>query len=908
MKKGLIFATALAMVLGVGAAVGAHQVQVLRTKAATETTVYYAVSSSVVGTYTVKLNVNLKGDGDEWHQYTMVKETDTYDSKDVYSYTYTDLYNGVGVMQFQLYDGEDWVSEQKPINSWTSASVYNGKVYVHNDGWYTYTPDTPDTSIYKYQLNSGTWVTMTPGDNNQVVSASINFDKGDSLAFKKDDVALVVTPKDSQQLTKVYALNNKLVFAEDYSGSIYLNKSDNTLWAGQFTPGYYLAGVGGEWNPKLAVAAELENGTGPAYLVENIHLNANTEVKFIEMPSSGNTVSWFKVDTSKLTVGEGITASRVTSEDDGDGNLKVETAGDYNLYYTPSNGWYSIHEYQAPAADPVYTMTFSGSTITFDPDDEHKPEGSLHQYKATIPEYAWRARTLEFFKDGVAITTNIGVDRDEHNEIIPGNNIWGDSTNGFKIYSSNYYGMDVYLKEYAGGYSLWGTGYDELSFQSYVIDENGDIETVNLALDNTYPANETYIKQFKSSSAVTIKALAGTSWDNSNDLRCDGVSEDINFEAGNNNARQAFQVTAWKVHNDCTEVIYVKMKADLSLWMYVGGYEDAHVLTIGGQTINMEPCEDNQYRALGVSLHAGDEVTSYTIEGNEVQDLSAKVVGNNNLNANLEVIADATADIYYSVTNHTLHISGLPTGGYHIYKNNSTIIQMTHTAEYEGFDQYKSELLTFAVNDTIQFIDTDGDEGVRAAVIFNIGIINAGGLGANFEVVRDEHDDPLYIRCKTACNVAVYMKLKTGVDEVYFGQVEEYYEEAKDFADGFETAMAAACAAQDKQDAVEEAWALQATAFSQLSNQAKAALKEEGSSVLEIRNFQERYIAIKQQHSTWDLDNFLDITIPPSGRIATIFDTIITSESSVAIIIVAIAVVSFASLAVYLVIKKRKHQ
>ena len=39
--------------------------------AATETTVYYTAPASEIGSYTVKLNVNFKGDGDEWHQYNM---------------------------------------------------------------------------------------------------------------------------------------------------------------------------------------------------------------------------------------------------------------------------------------------------------------------------------------------------------------------------------------------------------------------------------------------------------------------------------------------------------------------------------------------------------------------------------------------------------------------------------------------------------------------------------------------------------------------------------------------------------------------------------------------------------------------------------------------------------------------
>ena len=140
--KTLLLAGVAVGVLGVGAvcvAVGAHHTQVKQVKAATETTVYYAVPSDVVGTYTVKLNVNFQGDGGaNWHSYVMSKETQTYGGYDLYSYTYTDAYDGVGVMQFQLYDGDQWKGEQQPIGSWTKVEKYNGKVYVHNDGWRSY--------------------------------------------------------------------------------------------------------------------------------------------------------------------------------------------------------------------------------------------------------------------------------------------------------------------------------------------------------------------------------------------------------------------------------------------------------------------------------------------------------------------------------------------------------------------------------------------------------------------------------------------------------------------------------------------------------------------------------------------------------------------------------------------------
>ena len=109
--------------------------------AATPTTVYYAVPSATVGSYTVKLNVNYKGNGDEWQQWDMNLEDYTYDGKLVYSYSFTDKYDGLGCLQFQLYNGESYVSQQQPIGTWTTPGDYNGKIYIHDTGFATFGRD-----------------------------------------------------------------------------------------------------------------------------------------------------------------------------------------------------------------------------------------------------------------------------------------------------------------------------------------------------------------------------------------------------------------------------------------------------------------------------------------------------------------------------------------------------------------------------------------------------------------------------------------------------------------------------------------------------------------------------------------------------------------------------------------------
>jgi len=108
---------------------------VLSASAATETTVYYAIST----TKTVKLNLNLAKTGDDWITYTMTKTKLTYNGTPIYSCTYTDKNDGVSAMQFQLHGDSGWESQEQSISSWTSESTYNGKLYVTS--WVTYEPD-----------------------------------------------------------------------------------------------------------------------------------------------------------------------------------------------------------------------------------------------------------------------------------------------------------------------------------------------------------------------------------------------------------------------------------------------------------------------------------------------------------------------------------------------------------------------------------------------------------------------------------------------------------------------------------------------------------------------------------------------------------------------------------------------
>lgn len=141
--------------------------------AETATTVYYAIPDAQVGTYTVKLNVCLQWNGKDgkdatniWQQFDMGKTKETYKSNPIYKATFTDKWDGANTMQFQLYDGENWKSQEVAFDGnsdgenqgkWTTADTYNGKMFVFGEtGWQAYKPDgadpDPDPETAKFYI------------------------------------------------------------------------------------------------------------------------------------------------------------------------------------------------------------------------------------------------------------------------------------------------------------------------------------------------------------------------------------------------------------------------------------------------------------------------------------------------------------------------------------------------------------------------------------------------------------------------------------------------------------------------------------------------------------------------------------------------------------------------------------
>ena len=363
MKKGLIFATTLAMALGVGVAVGAHQKEAAEVKA-TDPVVY--LKPGVWAADNAKFVVH------NWAQDVAADDilmTEVATDPGVYKCTISSTKNMVLFKR---------MNPSASIDSWASGELWNQSADLTFDStkpcyevtdwgvgaWSAYT-EPAAASVYKYKIGDAAAVTMTKGTGTEYVSAELDFAKGDVVSFLKDDVAYAVTPKDSGKQTKVYSVTGGLKFAEEYHGVLYLETSTAELWAGQFTPGYYLVGAKGEWNAKLGLKASLESGENPqAYVVQNVELDAGDELKFVQFASANATIDYYSADASKVSTGSEVEYSVVSDGYDGH-NLKVTNAGTYDIYYNPTSEYYSIEDVNwspdIPAQEGYYLCgDFSG--------------------------------------------------------------------------------------------------------------------------------------------------------------------------------------------------------------------------------------------------------------------------------------------------------------------------------------------------------------------------------------------------------------------------------------------------------------------------------------------------------------------------------------------------------------------
>lgn len=883
MKRKHVIATfALSALLGVGVFAGLHAHEAREARAATEVTVYYAISASDVGTYTVAYNAKLQGDEvadnvAEWTNGNMTDTGDTYNSKKVYSATFSETYGGVSKLQFQLYDGGDWKSQVEPYTSgWHNASTHNGKIWEKGGTeWADYNVPTP--SVYKVSIAGGAEQTLVvnPGNEDEYQLANpVDFTAGQQLTFTKDDAAYAVTAGADGQ----YDSNNvdaDLKIKKAATTNLYLNKSANTVWVGgleKVDGNAYLQGSFNNWTGVETTSAVTEN----VATFQNIDLAANGVVKAFVYDKDG-------VDAEHQHIWKTPTSIAYAEDYGGEytatiegGNVKVAVAGNYDISVNTSTGVYTIkandyveHAYTIKIGDGAPApMTRDGS--------EYKIEG------VTVAA----GDTFTFTKDSAAYAATAEN---------ASNNNYG--SHGVRKGGT----VNIYLKPASDQFWVSGIVAPEEDATYYML--INDKNPVKMTDNTAQTANEYYLTHVELAVDDEISFLYV-----SDDQADPTVYAYYNITTLKEGSVDFYKTDSNKVKTAGIYDLYADMTNENNkLYVAVNTEGWIRYLDVDGVKLRMDvnPENENEYVAQA-SLEAGDKLAYYygpnQADATE-QTTTAKAIYNNNLNANKEVLVDTTVSVsvYVDIQANTIWAGGIETAGFHIIKNGHTLITMTHGDEFDGYDQWYSASVAFAKDDELTFINTTADLGEHLPVVFGIGFVETSTEGANFEVIEGTPD---VIKAKAAITTMVYLKLKNTGDHVYFGAEEEHVRLAKEFVEEFKTAMATSCAAEGKKAAVEAAWAAKATAFAALATEVQDDIKEgAGSSVAEIREFHERYVAIKQQHSDWTLDNFAQYAIAPAN-----YNTIgfkVDDNTMLVVVISSVAIISAAGL--FFLIRRKRH-
>ena len=343
--KHVFTALGLAFVMGAGVVAGiATNRNIKPVKAAVDRTVYCAIDTTTLGSYTLKLNCNV-GDNNTWVQTDMVdlNDTTTYAGKKVFSGTFSERYGGVDAMQFQLYDGSSWHAQDQVISSWTTSGNYADKLHVYGgaaNSWETYSA--LPTHTYSYSINNGTYVDMVDHTGGEVKSPSaVSLAEGDILTFQKDDVDLAVGGKRNSKVVNDSSYELRVI--ADGSETLYLDTTTDELWAGQYSisDGYYVAGTMTNWvDTRFLIPMTATDGV---YKSATFSASVDDKLKIVQV--TNNAVA----DSDWLGVKDSIvhTATEAHAEYDSTStNVKITDNGQYYVQFTASeidNGYVPYH-------------------------------------------------------------------------------------------------------------------------------------------------------------------------------------------------------------------------------------------------------------------------------------------------------------------------------------------------------------------------------------------------------------------------------------------------------------------------------------------------------------------------------------------------------------------------------------
>ncbi len=323
-----------------------------------------------------------------------------------------------------------------------------------------------------------------------------------------------------------------------------------------------------------------------------------------------------------------------------------------------------------------------------------------------------------------------------------------------------------------------------------------------------------------------------------------------------------------------------------------------------GITLN----ENTEYMTAEMDFKAGDEV-SVLYKGVADSTFHLKEIGNNNVNDDGEVLLNAHGRVYIDVDAKTIFVGGLDFGGYHLVVNN-TFVKMTKNDNPldPSFREYYSELIEFKQNDVVRFVDTTGDNpdpNVKYANIFDITTIDPDSVTGFAEVGGS-------LKASKDLLCSVYLKIKDGADNVYFGTYAPEVAAAKNYAKDFTDAFDGICKESEQDEdyvaglALE--WQSQKTTFETLPQQVQDVLKAatKSHSVEDIANFISAYEYIAKKYNTrlGASYNFLEKDLGLGSNVIT--RTMNVANQTTLIIVLVATVTTISAIGLFLNIKRRK--
>jgi len=903
MKKGLIFATTLAMALGVGVAVGAHQGKAAEVKAATNS-VTLAGSFNSWSTTANPLTLS----GDYW---TIEHEFAANDTFKIVVNGNAWVGDGDGVHWCEGMGSEGKGQNFKVLTAGSYVIKAASTIGDYDDKSYGVffekgAEPEPEEHTYYYSLNGGEPIAMVEHDGTEVKTVETSFSKGDVISFLKDEDEYAVSSKEDGAYTNVYAVEGGLKFAVDYDHELYLETNGGYLWAGQFTPGYYLAGAKGEWNTKLAIPAHKVAEEDPAYVVEDVELDANDMIKFVQYPNNHSDVSYINANQARVSSETDVPFTVITEEGLDYGNLKVTEADTYDIYYDPTGGdgqgWYSI-EYSNPHV-AVYTMQIDDkSPVTLVMNE------SNHDEYMTAEVFDFKAgEQVKFFKDGVVIDAGLKEDEqltklfvanaEEHilefAEAFEGKPVINVKTN------------KVWGGQFTPGYYLAGVAGEwnpKLAVPAHKVAEE----------DPAYVAEEVAVA--KDAEVKFIYAPnddSGFVWYNADKSR---ISSDSNVPLSANEEEGESYGNLIVGKAGTFDFYYNPTGGDGQGWYSVEdpSYSPVYTVQVGEHEYELEPNLGTEYKIKGyeaINLAVGEEVTVLK-DGVELE-YSRKMIGNNNLDANFEIIANGAGQVYVDISAKTIFAGGLDFGGYHVLHNGNYVHMTQNTDPLDpSYLEYYTELISFKKDEVVRFIDTTAEFGTGYAVVFDIDSIDPISE-PGISVVGEGEAARLVVQ--EDVNLSVYLKLKSGADQVYFGSVSPEVALAKEFAENFNDDLEGVCVYYNKDKdpsaALIAMWGEQAEAFDDLDEKVQAVLKAATShdSINEIAEFiaKYEYIAGKYGDKLGEDYDFLAKGIVPLANFGE-FDSL-NYANATTIIVITIAATSALAFTLLLVFKKRKQK